>query len=375
MKVIKLLGLLSLFFSFISTSSYARPLFSVGDDLDILFNGSTALRYDTNITRDESDEVEDLLYIISPGLELNYGKGNANIKSIFGAHFTFYSDESRFDSTRGFFSTEANYSGSRLELNSLLNFKENEYNSNDANVQGDLIRTRTYDFHVKGSYDFSEKVDLDSGFIFKREDYRNFEDEFNDRNEYTVPFSVYYAYSPKLDLSLDYRLRRTSISGDNNRVDNFFGFGARGEFAPKLEGKFKAGYQHRNISGDSNEQQFSVDSELLWTISPLTEFTLGLNRDFGTSGSGDSTETTGGDIKLKHTFSPFVWTEGTIAYTYYDYEGPREDDLFRTGIGVFYLPVNYLQFSLDYNFLDNDSNLDGSSYRSHIISLTANVRY
>lgn len=375
MQISKKLLLFSSFFLCTSQIIQGSPLFSVGDDLNVFFNGSTALRYDTNITLDESDEIEDLMYIISPGVELNYGRGNSNIKTIFGAHFTFYSDESKFDSTNGFFNTEANYSGARLSLNSLFNFQENEYNSNDANVKGDLVRSRTYNFHVKGSYDLTEKIDLDSGFIFKREDYRNFKDEFNDRNEYSVPFALYYAYSSKLDLSLDYRFRRTSVSGDNNRIDNFFGFGLRGEFAPKLEGKFKAGYQHRDISGDSNEQQLSLDTELLWALSPLTELALALNRDFNTSGTGESAEVTGGALRLKHTFSPFVWTEGTVAYKNYNYQGNREDDNFSTGIAIFYLPVNYLQLSLDYQYLDNDSNLSGSSYRAHVISLVANVRY
>ncbi len=355
--------------------SEESSLLSIGDDLNIFFNGSAVLRYDTNVTRDDTDEIEDLLLIISPGIELNYGRGNGNITTIFGAHSTFYSDESRLDNTQGFFKTTAKYSGSRFSLNSLFSFREEEHNSNDSNVRGDFVRSRVLDFNVKGSYDLSDKIDLESGVLFSGRDYRNFQDQFNDRKTYSVPFSVYYAYSPKLDLSTGYRFRRTSVSGDHNSNDHLFDLGLRGELAPKLQGHFRAGYQLRDISGKSNEGQLSLDSDLTWAISPLTQLTLGVERDFDTGGQGESLELTGGRVSIRHNFSPFISAQGKIAYRNYDYDGDREDDNYSTSLILFYTPTYYLQFSLDYTYLENDSNLRGSSYRGHMLSLTSNVRY
>ena len=68
----------SLFYWISVSSSVAAPLVSIGDNTDIFFNGSSSLRWASNIFRDEENEESDSSWIISPGLEVNVGRGITN---------------------------------------------------------------------------------------------------------------------------------------------------------------------------------------------------------------------------------------------------------------------------------------------------------
>ena len=358
------------------TESQASPLLTIGDDLNVFFNGSTTIGYDSNITLDDSDEASDVFLLMKPGIEFDYGRGNANLNAIIGANIIAYLDESDYDSTTGFFRLKGGYEGARLSLNSHASIEEIESNTNNINVVRELVRRRVYTFGIDGNYELTEKVELESGFNFISTDYRNFEDTFNDEDRYSIPFNIYYAFSPKLDLSAGYRYTRTDVTDDNDRNDHFFNLGFRGEVAPKLEGQLKAGYRYRDISGDSNTGTLGIDSDLRWAFSPLTSFTLGAKRDFDTGGRGESLRTTETNFKVIHAFTPLISGEGTLRYKNYTYtDSSREDDNYSYGATLFYQPIEYLAFSFGYTFLDNDSNLRGASYRAHRVLFTIAVRY
>ena len=61
-----------------ASSAIAAPLVSIGDNTDIFFNGSSSLRWSSNIFRNEDNEDSDLSWIVSPGFEVNLGRGISN---------------------------------------------------------------------------------------------------------------------------------------------------------------------------------------------------------------------------------------------------------------------------------------------------------
>lgn len=56
----------------------ASPLVSIGDNADLFFNGSSSVRWTSNLFRDEVNETSDVIFTVTPGLELNVGRGMAN---------------------------------------------------------------------------------------------------------------------------------------------------------------------------------------------------------------------------------------------------------------------------------------------------------
>ena len=89
----------SLFYWISVSSSLAAPLVSIGDNTDIYFNGSSSLRWASNIFRNEQNEESDLSWTISPGLEVNLGRGitNADFTVITRYDIVRYEDNDRLD--------------------------------------------------------------------------------------------------------------------------------------------------------------------------------------------------------------------------------------------------------------------------------------
>ena len=85
---------------FISVSSAsAAPLISIGDNTDIYFNGSSSLRWASNIFRNDESEESDLIWTVSPGLEINVGRGisNADLTVITRYDIVSYQDNDQLD--------------------------------------------------------------------------------------------------------------------------------------------------------------------------------------------------------------------------------------------------------------------------------------
>ena len=45
----------------------AAPFVSIGTNTDVYFNGSSSLRWTSNVFRDEAEETDDLTWTLSPG--------------------------------------------------------------------------------------------------------------------------------------------------------------------------------------------------------------------------------------------------------------------------------------------------------------------
>ena len=89
-------GLLSLI---IASSVMGAPLVSIGNNADIFFNGSSSLRWSSNIFSDADNEESDLSWTVSPGFEINVGRGvsNADLTVITRYDVVKYQDNDQLD--------------------------------------------------------------------------------------------------------------------------------------------------------------------------------------------------------------------------------------------------------------------------------------
>ncbi|MFP4069873.1 MAG: hypothetical protein ACLFVC_06795, partial [Opitutales bacterium] len=112
----------------------AAPLVSIGDNADVYFNGSSSVRWTSNLFRDEDDEVDDLVFTVSPGFELNVGRGvsNADINIITRYDILMYDDRDELDTELFHIKALGSYSSSRLDLNGSASFDERQTTSGEA---------------------------------------------------------------------------------------------------------------------------------------------------------------------------------------------------------------------------------------------------
>jgi hypothetical protein len=423
----------SLLYWISASSSVAAPLVSIGDNTDIYFNGSSSLRWASNIFRNEEDEESDLSWTISPGLEVNLGRGisNADFTVITRYDIVRYEDNDRLDTELFHIEALGTYESSRLNLNGSASFDETKINSGQNNVANDLVELNTTSAELDAEYQVSPKFSFSAGVRYDETEYQTYADRFVDRETTRFPLSVYYELTPKLDLILGYTYATTDIEGTSSRLirlvdstnippgpqiiadtaraqsgygrdSHFYNIGLRGNISTKLTGYFKVGYRARSL-GDSTilEQYFDpndplvelqpqadsstnrdasdmlgLDSNLTWMATTKLLVQLALSRDFGVGGEGESTEATRANLVGNYSFNTHWSTMANLGYSETDYsDDGREDDQYTGGLRVMYVLNTYWRFSAGYTYAENKSSRDGSSYESETLDLTAILRY
>jgi len=406
-----------LFLQTLQTTASAAPLVSIGDNADIFFNGSSSLRWTSNIFRDENNEESDLSWTLSPGFELNVGRGvsNADFSVITRYDIIRYQDNDQLDVELFHIKAVGSYKSSRLDLNGSVYFDENKSSSGENNVTNDLIEYDNYGANLNAEYRVSPKFSFGAGVRYTEKEYQTFQDRFADRETLSVPLDIFYELTPKVDLSLGYTYTNTEVEdtltvtipgllgrtvSDYETNSHFFNIGARGNLLPKLSGFFKIGYRTRS-SDDSIRQvvnlpslvpvpgpgnttstnredtgMLGLEADLTWSATPKLTVRLDLSRDFGVGGEGQSTETSSVDLSGSYSINSYLAAIANAGYTLRDYTNTnREDNQYNGGLRLSYSPNQFWQFSTGYTYSENDSNQFNRSYTNHTVDLTATLRY
>jgi len=424
MKPVQFSVLSCALFAFLPQISSAAPLVSIGDNADLFFNGSSSVRWTSNLFRDHEDEEEDVIFTLSPGFELNVGRGvsNADLSIITRYDIIRYDDFDEFDTETFHIKAVGSYSTSRLDLSGSVSFDEQQTTPGESDATDDLdalIETDNIAARIDGEYRFSPKFSFGAGASYREREYTTFEERFADRETVTVPFDLFYELTPKVDLSAGYTYSHSDVEEttrlaagpgigliDSRTVDgfdtesHFFNVGARGNLLPKLNGFFKIGYRVResddstitrtpvNYIGpvDTSETDrddndtLGIDGDLTWSATPKLTVRTGFHRDFGVGGEGETSTNTGVDVNVSYSIGPRFAASSNLGYTLREFEDDgagngRDEDQFNAGVRLSFTPDQHWRFSTGYNYTENDSDDDRRDYENHMIDLTASLRY
>jgi len=426
----------SLLFWISSSSVVAAPLVSIGDNTDIFFNGSSSLRWTSNLFRNENSEESDSSWIVSPGFEINVGRGisNTDLTVVTRYDVVSYQDNDHLDTELFHIEALGSYEASRLKLNGSASFDEIKMNDGQNNVQNDLVELNTIAGDLDAEYRVSPKFSFSGGVRYNETEYQTYKERLADRETTRFPLSVYYELTPKLDLILGYTYSTTEIEGSSssfasfevdpetedvngvitnivrtgyNRDSHFLNIGFRGSILTKLTGFFKAGYHTRNVSDStitstpsfvslngvdivppteedselssadrSETGMFGLDANLTWMATTKLLVQLALSSDFGAGGEGESTEITRANLVGNYSLNTNWSAMANLGYTDTDYsDDGRGEEQLTGGLRVNYVLNTYCRFSAGYTYIDNDSSRANSSYESSNLDLTAILRY
>ncbi|MFP4351257.1 MAG: outer membrane beta-barrel protein [Puniceicoccaceae bacterium] len=371
-------SLTSLFALFAAApAAMGSPLLSVGEHADLHATVDGSVAYTDNLTLDEFDELDDFRFIVQPGLSFEVGRGMTNLNAALRASYGIvrYADNSVFDTELWNVVANANYSGPRYTIGVNGGYIERQQNENDINANRELVTQKTAFAGGDIRYKISGKFSLGAG---GEAEFIEYEGGTNlDRDKFTVPVNLFYELTPKLDATAGVRYRQTDVDGGTDTDDYFYNVGLTGELTEKFSTTFKVGYQDRDFTGGrDSEGTLTLVSASTFDVSTRTNIRFYLDRDFATSGDGNSVERTSARATVFYVFTPRLSGNLTGAYTFSDYQtAPREDDTYRVRVGADYR-INEL-WSVDafYTFRDNDSNQRGSSYTENLVQLGANFRY
>jgi hypothetical protein len=388
-------------------SVHAAPLVSIGDNVDVFFNGSSSLQWQSNVFYNEKDEEEDLLLTVSPGFEVNIGRGVSNLDLSIITRYDIlrYDDLSHLDDEYFHIKAIGSYQSSRWDVNGLVSFDEEQSTTgqegslNTAGTRGEIIQSDNTRANLEGEYRLSPKFSVGSGVRYYDREYTS-HDSLADRETVTIPLDVFYELTPKVDLSLGYRYTSTDVGDtkyDNGVVyegydkeSHFFNIGARGNLLPKLTGFFKVGYTVTDpdssditFNGTTFDKQkrdsqgtLGLDADFTYLATPKVTTRLKLHRGFGVGGEGQSTENTSANLSASYAINANYSASAFGGYTLREYEeSDREDNIYSIGARFSYVPNQYWRFSTGYAYSENDSDRKGQSYESHTLDLSASLRY
>ena len=160
----------------------------------------------------------------------------------------------------------------------------------------------------------------------------------------------------------------------SDSTDHFFNVGARGEFSPKLKGKFAIGLNTRKLDRGGDDTQLGVESSFSYEISPKTAFDFGVSNDFGTSPTGQQQKNfvLWGAINTKVTEE---WSMNVgLSYRSIDY-GRRTDDYLEGTLSAGYTVNANVKILGGYTYRNYSSDLAINEFKNNVFSVAANFRY
>jgi len=364
----------------------AAPAIPVGNNIDIFFNGKASVSFDDNLALDEANELDDFVYNIVTGIEVGFGRGesNADLRVLWQEDIVRYTDESQFDEENTTLIASGAYEGARIDLSSQFSFIEQQSNTNSINFIGNLIEQDIFTVNRLGEYEVTPKTSFSVGVNSNDTEFKGVAGPvLPDREQASVPITIYHEITPKLDLSLGYRYRDVDVESlggtpGNDGEDHNFTVGMRGDFTPKLNGEIRVGYQERNfdLPGVSSNSSFSAEGELVWQATPKMELTTNLISDFGLGGAGGTIERKGVNFDLNYGINQLWYFGAQAGFENTDFiNTTRDDDLFNLGLSLNYSPNEYIRVTTGYSYLDNDSNTVNASFSRNLVNVSASLRY
>jgi hypothetical protein len=178
-----------------------------------------------------------------------------------------------------------------------------------------------------------------------------------------------------MDWSLGYRYRSTDLSGaGKDSTDHFVNVGARGEFTPKLTGQVRLGLGQRSFDVGSDETQLGFDGNMTYAFSDKTSYRFNLSNDFGSSGTGDSTETFRIGLNATNKMSEAWSFTGGLSLNKTDYP-TRSDDYLEGQLALTYTLNAMVNFGASYTYRDNGSDSAAAEFTNTVFAFGANIRY
>ena len=347
----------------------AAPFMAIGDGAELFLTGTLGVRSDDNVYLAKKAE-SDLIFDIVPGIGVSFGK-NAQLKGNLSLAETFsnYSDNSKLNTQLFAGSFNSGYDDGKLKLD--FNIGYSELNQNNADFR-DLTRRDLFDVGGKTEVEISQLSKLGAGIAFNHTNYRR--KGYADSDSLEVPLNYYYRWTEKTDISVGYRYRDYKVDIGSDSTDHFFSVGARGEFSPKLTGRFAVGLNTRKLDRGGDETLLGVESSFGYEISPKTRLNFSVTNDFGTSPQGQQQKnfTLGGGLS---TDLSQEWTlSGGMNYRAIDY-GKRTDDYFELNLGAAYIVSANVRIQGGYAYRSYSSDISSIEFKNNVFSVAANFSY
>ncbi len=360
--------------------------FALGPDTKLHLTADGQVRFDDNVLLSDSNKDGDTIFVVAPGAELNYDGGISKGVVTLAEQFIRYADHGTLDGDLFSANGEYAYEGALTKVNARAGYSELSQGSVRIRNREESIRHNVTNASLDGLWSATAKTRIGAGIAYDATTYPG--SGYYDSQNFSLPVDIYFAATPKVDVSVGYRYRESMIdephgAASMDSTDHFFNVGARGEFTPKLNGQVRVGYGVRDFDEAGSEGQVGLSGALTYAYSPKTSFDLSVSNDFSNSVLGTSQEIFAVRAGGKFEFTPQWSSRIGLSYESSDYAkvagsgytNGRKDDFVVGDATVVYAMNENVSFQGSYIYRTNSSNRPGLDFNSNLLSLGVSLRY
>jgi hypothetical protein len=362
----------------------AEPQSSTESDLHLAVTAVAGVRFDDNVLLAPHDKESDTIFVLMPGLELNYSGGDTTAGLVAREQFLRYSDHDSLNASLPSVFGNCAYEGPQSKLALKASYQEFDQNSLAIRSADQRVKHNLTNASLDGLWNMTAKTRIGAGVAYDHNVYpSDLTFPTYDSENLSFPLDVYYEVTQKLDLSLGYRYRRATIEGgatDSN--DNFFSVGAKGDFTPKLGGQVRIGLNQRNFTKGGSEDQLGTLVSLTYIYSPKATFETSISNDFNSSALGSSVKVFSIREAGRFEIAPEWNAEVGVSYESTEYGvSPnaalvgRKDNFTVGDVTVTYAISKRFSVQGAYLYRTNSSTDAGVEFNSNVLSLSAAFRY
>ena len=353
----------------LSAPAFGAPFMAIGDGAELFITGVVGVRADSNIFLSVND-VDDLIFDINPGAELTFGK-DAQLKGALTAEVAFanYADNDHLNTELFTGRFNSRFDDGKTKFNFNLSYAE--LNQNTPDLRG-LVRRDVFNTGANTEVEFTQLTSVGAGISYDKQKYKR--TTYSDTDTLTIPVDFFYKITPKSDLVIGYRYRDNEVTIGQDSNDHFLNIGGRGEFSPKLTGRFAIGLNTRDYDNGGDESGLGLDASFSYEVSPKTSLQFGASNDFSTSPQGQEQENLTLNAALTTKLTEEWSFNGGVSWRSIDYS-TRTDDYFEGNLGLSYVMNANVRFVGAYVYRDYKSDIRASQFSNHVFSFAANLRY
>ncbi len=353
----------------------------------ILPSLEASLEYDDNILLTPDDEIDDLIWTISPGVTIELPARRYAVRLGYKADILRYTDNTDLDTVHHNLLADARVNlavglGLRLTDRFLIT---DDFAGFPVPELTERVERYENTLDVGGDYTVRERYTIDLGYRWFLVDYRDPDfDEF-DRQDHTVAGTLFYRIMPKTSIlgEVDYQWIRyeiPSVAADRDSDGWRIKVGVKGDLTAKTTVLLKLGWEWKDYENPAREDWDGIIAEanVIWKYREPSEV-----RIYGGRANVESTFqgtnyfiSTYGGAEVRHFLSERLILRVNGLGGVNDYpedvtvgarSAERSDTFFEAGVSLRYQIRRWIAVEVGYRFLILDSNFDEFDYRDNRI--------
>jgi len=347
---------------------------------------STNETYSDNIYYAATDKKHDYITTIMPGLKLLFPfrdhKIGAEYNKIFTKYARYYQENTTDENANGFMDFKF---GRSLGL-TLQDVYAKGHEPRSTSTTGLIEKYTANTAFASASYQLADVSKVKVDYSRSTLEFKSSDSKFRDRGEDLISAYLYYRILPKTSAFVEYDYKQVDFDQSTSTLNNKVNSGLLGvtwEITEKSKGTVKGGYTWKNFESqahkdfktwvasiDLNHEFSDYTSLRLVGQRVVNETTLLDARYFATTGMY-------GEFTHKFTYKIAGVLKGSYGEDKFsDAVDPetkvRKDIVTAGGAGLKYQMRDWLEFAIDYNHRERNSNIDRIDYKENAYMVTIN---